>query len=91
MKTIKDIIGNITQVPLSTWARLAALVISFLNLALRCLGFDTMRFSDSEVSSALSIALAAVCALAAYWKNNSFTSAALEADRVLREMKEKAG
>lgn len=76
--------------PLATWVRLVFLALSIANLALRSLGFDTMRFSDSEVSSAVSIALAAVSALAAYWKNNSFTSAALEADRVLAEMKKKA-
>ena len=87
MKRIKDIAGNIPEVPLATWVRLAALVISFVNLALRSLGYDTMRFSDEEVAGAVSIALAAVCALAAYWKNNSFTSAALEADRILAEMR----
>ncbi|MBR4765604.1 MAG: hypothetical protein IK085_02440 [Clostridia bacterium] len=90
MNKAKDILNSLSQVPLATWVRLVFLALSIANLALRSLGFDTMRFSDSEVSSAVSIALAAVSALAAYWKNNSFTSAALEADRVLAEMKKKA-
>ena len=85
MNKIKDIVGNLSQVPPATWARLAFLVISVVNLALRSLGFETMRFSEKEVSDAVSIILAAVCALAAYWKNNSFTSAALEADRILKQ------
>ena len=73
--------------PLSTWVRLAFLIISVVNLALRSLGIDTMRFSEKEISDAVSIVFAAVCALAAYWKNNSFTSAALEADKILAQLK----
>ena len=53
---------------------------------MRNLGFDTMRFSNKEVSDAVNIISAAVSALAAFWKNNSFTFAALEADRVLKEL-----
>ena len=87
MNKIKDITGNLTQVTPATWARLALLIISIANLALRSLGFDTMKFPEKEVSDAVSIILAAASALAAYWKNNSFTSAALEADRILRERK----
>ena len=82
---IKDIAQNISNVPLATWVRLAFLVLSLINLALRSLGIETMRFSDEDVSGAVSIVFAAVSAAAAYWKNNSFTSAALEADRVLTE------
>ena len=84
MKKIKDVVGNLSQVPLATWVRLAFLTISIVNLALRSLGFDTLRFSEKEVSDAVSIIFAAVCALTAYWKNNSFTSAALEADKILQ-------
>ena len=84
MYKIKDIISNISQVSPATWARLVFLAVSVANLALRSLGFETMRFTDRQISDAVSIFLAAASALAAYWKNNSFTSAALEADRVLR-------
>lgn len=81
---IKDIVSNISRVEPGTWVRLVCLVISIVNLALRCLGVSTLRFSDEQVSDTVSIVFAAVSALAAYWKNNSFTSAALEADKILR-------
>ena len=87
MNKIKDIIGNISSVPLSTWLRFALLAAGILNLALRCLGIDALRFTNEEIGSAVSIIFAAVSALAAYWKNNSFTSAALEADRILAQLR----
>jgi len=85
MKILKDIIENVSEVSFGTWARLAALVLSFINAALISMGVHPLPVSEEQVFQALSMILAAICAVAAYWKNNSFTAAAQAADKVLEE------
>lgn len=88
MNKIKDIINNLSNVAPAAWTRLALLVLSMLNLVLRSCGVDTVPVGSEVISSALSIVFAVVSALAAYWKNNSFTSAAQAADKALRGFRE---
>ncbi|MDR0883824.1 MAG: SPP1 phage holin family protein [Oscillospiraceae bacterium] len=90
MKVIRDIIENIASVSFGTWARLLALVLSFANAGLSALGKHPLPISNDEAFQALSLILAAVCALAAYWKNNSFTAAAQVADGVLAKRRNEA-
>lgn len=92
MEKFKQAITCISSVSAGTWARLALLVLSMLNMALMGCGIKTLPFENEEVTQAVSAVFAVVSALVAYWKNNSFTAAAQAADRVLRgeaEIKEK--
>ena len=50
----------------------------------RCAGGkNPLPFSDDEVYTTVSTVVAVVASLAAWWKNNSFTKAALKADETL--------
>ncbi len=90
MKKIKEIIINIPEVSVGSYVRLAMLLISVLNLALRCFGADTLPMNNEAVEDFVSVAFTLASTLAAYWKNNSFTSAALAADKTLRELSGKS-
>jgi SPP1 family holin len=83
MNKIKDILQNITKVSLGTWIRLALLVLSMVNIALRVAGVDTIPFVSEDVAEIITLIFAICTGLVAYWKNNSFTEAAQEADLVL--------
>lgn len=81
---------NIPKVSVGSYVRLALLLISVVNLALRSFGADTLPMNNEAVENFVSVVFTAASALAAYWKNNSFTSAALAADETLREFSQKS-
>lgn len=85
MNKFKSILVSLATVSAGTWARLALLLLSLVNAGLQLFGIGwQIPYVEQEVTSAVSLAFAALCALVGYWKNNSFTLAAQEADRVLR-------
>ena len=65
------------KVTTGTIARTAVLAVSLLNVLLNAFGKNPLPFSDDEVYTAVSTVVAVVASLAAWWKNNSFTKAAL--------------
>ena len=71
------------KVTAGTIARTAVLAVSLLNLVLTSFGKNPLPFSDDEVYTAVSTVVAVAASLAAWWKNNSFTRAALKADETL--------
>lgn len=89
MEKIKEIIINIPKVSVGSYVRLALLLISVVNLALRCFGADTLPMNNEAVEDFVSVAFTVASTLAAYWKNNSFTSAALAADETLKKLSQK--
>ena len=70
------------KVNAGTIARTAVLAVSLLNVLLNAFGKNPLPFSD-EVYTTVSTVVAVVASLAAWWKNNSFTKAALKADETL--------
>lgn len=76
---------NITA---GTIARTACLVLALANQVLMVLGYKVIDVSDDTVNTLITTGFTVVTALIAWWKNNSFTQAAIEADEVMRELKE---
>lgn len=76
---------NITA---GTIARTACLVLALVNQILMVLGYKVIDVSDDTVNTLITTAFTIITALIAWWKNNSFTQAAIEADEVMRELKE---
>ena len=72
---------------LATVARTALLVLAIVNNALALAGKSPLPFADEQVTEVLSFLFTAAASLIAWWKNNSFTEAAIEADEVMREAK----
>lgn len=66
-----------------TIVRTAVLGFALLNQILTISGYNPLPFTDEEFGQAVSMVLTAVASLWAWWKNNSFTQAAIAADDFL--------
>jgi SPP1 family holin len=91
MKKLKDILGHITEVPAGTWIRLALMLMSFVNRILLTAGVNLLPFTEDEVSAIIADGFIVLTCLYGFWKNESFTGAALEADKYLKDLREKEG
>lgn len=75
------------NVTAGTIARTACLVLALVNQILMVLGYKVIDVSDDTVNTLITTGFTVVTALIAWWKNNSFTQAAIEADEVMRDRK----
>ena len=83
MAKIKDILSNISNVKVGTWMRGILLIISLVNMALSAAGKAPIPADYNEIYTVVSVVFSVLVGIAAYWKNNSFTSAAQAADEYL--------
>jgi SPP1 family holin len=79
------------KVSKETIARTVVLFVALLNTVLNACGKNPLPFSDDEVYTGVSAVVATVAAIWAWWKNNSFTAAAVKADEVLKIEKAEGG
>lgn len=79
------------KVSKETIVRTVVLFVSLLNTVLNACGKNPLPFSDDEVYTGVSAVVATVAAVWAWWKNNSFTAAAVKADEVLKIEKAEGG
>jgi SPP1 family holin len=79
------------KVSKETIARTVVLFVALLNTVLNACGKNPLPFSDDEVYTGVSAVVTTVVAIWAWWKNNSFTSAAVKADEVLKIEKAEGG
>ena len=61
--------------------------IALLNSVLVMCNKNPLPYSETQLYAALSGIMSVLSTLWAWWKNNSFTQKAIEADEVLRELK----
>lgn len=87
MKHLIEKLKTITPASVGTIVRTLCLVLALANQLLTALGKSPLPFTDEEVAQVVSFAITAATALAAWWKNNSFTKAAVMADGVMHEIK----
>lgn len=66
-----------------TIIRTVILVLGLVNMALTIFGKNPLPFSDQQVADFISLIWAIVASLWAWWKNNSFTEEAIQADEYL--------
>lgn len=71
------------KVEKETLARTTVLAIALFNNILTMAGYNPLPFSDDEVYIAVTGVLTVGASLWAWWKNNSFTQKAIEADKIL--------
>ena len=76
------------KIPTETIVRTIVLAFALLNQVLTMFGVNPLPFSAEEVYQGCTALLTVVSALWAWWKNNSFTQAAIRADEVLKKNKE---
>lgn len=75
------------EVKKNTVIRTTILVIALLNQILTSSGHEVLPISDEEVNQVVTLAFTIGASIWAWWKNNSFTKAAIEADKVLKDKK----
>ncbi len=70
-----------------TVARTIALILALFNQAMTMSGHKIIDVADDDIYQAVSLIFTIAASLAAWWKNNSFTAAAKEADKYLSDLK----
>ncbi len=68
------------KVTVGTISRTAFLAIALLNQFLSAYGLSPLPVEDADINTLISTGFTAIAALVAWWKNNSFTQKAIEAD-----------
>lgn len=68
----------------ATIIRTAVLVLALINQALTLAGKSVLPITDEELAQIISFAITTVTALVTWWKNNSFTQKAIEADETFK-------
>jgi SPP1 family holin len=72
-----------------TIIRTIVLVLALTNQILTSTGHSVIPISDEQVTELISLLITIGASLWAWWKNNSFTKNAIEADNVLKTLKTK--
>lgn len=79
------------KITAGTIARTAILVLALVNQVLTAMGHSIINVSDDDINTLISTGFTVVSAIIAWWKNNSFTHAAIMADEVLKNEKVLSG
>ena len=77
----------INKVSAATIARTAALALALVNQLLSATGHSVLPIESSELEQLISTGFTIGAALAGWWYNNSFTNAAIEADKTYEREK----
>lgn len=71
-----------------TIIRTVILILALVNQILTISGHSIIPVGEETVTELISVAFTVVTALIAWWKNNSFTKEAIEADKYLEDLRE---
>ena len=77
------------KIETGTIIRTIVLVLALINQALTIGGKSPLPIADDDVANVITFMVTAGSALATWWKNNSFTQNAIEADETLKELNRK--
>ena len=80
-----DLIKPENGVSAGTIARTVCLILALVNQVLVMFDMVPIDLAEDTVYEGVSIVFTVVTALVAWWKNNSFTTKAIEADKVLKQ------
>lgn len=78
---------NEQKVTPETIIRTIVLVLALINQALTASGKNPLPFAESEIYELLTLLVTIGASLWAWWKNNSFTPAAIKADKYMNELR----
>lgn len=77
------------NVSAGTIARTIILALALVNQILSASGHAVIPIEDAQIETLVSTGFTVGAALVTWWKNNSFTAAALKGDEVMKEAKKK--
>ena len=72
-----------------TIARTLVLALALINQVLAIVGKQALPFAEDDVYQICSLIATIITSVTAWWKNNSFTQAAIKADELLKKEKSK--
>lgn len=75
------------NVKTETIVRTVILIVALINQALTVAGKSLLPITDDQITEVITLAITIGASLWAWWKNNSFTQAAIEADKVKDQLK----
>lgn len=78
---------NAPTISAGTIARTAVLLLALTNQILSACGKPVLPIESATVEQLVTAGITTVAALIAWWKNNSFTQAAIAADEVYEQKK----
>lgn len=70
-----------------TITRTIILALALINQLLMVFGYNVIDISDATINTLVGTIFTIITALVAFWKNNSFTAEAIEADEIMKELK----
>lgn len=73
-----------------TIIRTVVLALALINQILTVLGYSVIPIDNDLITELLSLAFTIGASVWSWWKNNSFTKNAIEADKVLESLKNKS-
>ena len=79
------------KISAGTIARTACLLLALTNQILSACGKPVLPIESATVEQLVTAGITTVAALIAWWKNNSFTTAAIKADKYLEDKKSQIG
>lgn len=75
------------SVKLDTIIRTVCLVLALVNQGLTIAGKSPLPIEDAQLTELISLVFTIVTSVWAWWKNNSFTQAAIVADDIMHDLK----
>lgn len=72
---------------IATIARTVALALALVNQVLSATGHAVLPIESEQLESLVTTGITVVASIVAYWKNNSWTKEAIEADETLKNLK----
>ena len=78
-----------TKISAGTIARSIILLLALVNQCLSLAGIQVLPIADEDINAMVTTLWTLAASVAAWWKNNSFTTAAIKADQVLAQEKNK--
>lgn len=79
------------KISAGTIARTACLLLALTNQILSACGKPVLPIESATVEQLVTAGITTVAALVAWWKNNSFTAAAIQADKTYDRLKSQIG
>lgn len=75
------------KITAGTVARTVVLALALVNQILSVNGISVIPIEDAQIEETITLAWTVISAVVAWWKNNSFTTAALAGDAKMNEQK----
>lgn len=74
-----------------TIIRTILLAIALINMGLQHFGLDVIKADEASIAGLVECIIQLAIIIVGFWKNNSYTKKAIEADEFLKKLKESEG